>query len=433
MGDVRGFMKYPRAKVHKQAVPERLKHYHEFLEVLPPEQLQVQGARCMDCGIPFCHTGCPLGNIIPDWNDLVYHNHWQEALARLHATNNFPEFTGRVCPAPCEAACVLGINEDPVAIKQIECSIADRGFDEGWITPEPPQTRTGKRVAIVGSGPAGLAAAQQLNRAGHQVTVFERADRPGGLLMYGIPDFKLEKWRVWRRIQQLEAEGIELRTSANVGVNVPVDELRSNYDAMILCGGATHPRDLPIPGRQLKGVHFAMDFLPLQNKVNQGDTVADQIVATGKHVIVIGGGDTGSDCTGTSNRQGCQSLTQFELLAQPPDLGPFPRAGERPSTTPWPNWPMMLRTSTSHEEGCNRQFSILTKEFHGDADGYVQGLVTVNVEWTTDASGRQQFQEIPGSQREWPCQLVLLAMGFVGPEKKGAIEQLGLGSTPGAT
>jgi glutamate synthase (NADPH) small chain len=426
MGDVRGFMKYPRAKVSKQPVGERLKHYREFLEVLPSEQLQVQGARCMDCGIPFCHTGCPLGNIIPDWNDLVYRDHWQQALARLHATNNFPEFTGRICPAPCESACVLGINEDPVAIKQIECSIADRGFDEGWIVPEPPQTRTGKRVAVVGSGPAGLAAAQQLNRAGHQVTVFERADRPGGLLMYGIPDFKLEKWRVWRRIQQLEAEGIEFRTSANVGVNVPVEELRSGYDAIVLCGGATQARDLPLPGRQFKGVHYAMEFLPQQNRVNQGDIVADQILATGKHVIVIGGGDTGSDCTGTSNRHGCASLTQFELLAQPPDLGAFPRALERPSSTPWPNWPMMLRTSTSHEEGCNRQFSILTKEFLADDGGHVRGLVTVHVEWTTDASGRQNFHEVPGSQKEWPCQLVLLAMGFIGPERKGAIEQLGL-------
>ncbi|HTU24992.1 MAG TPA: glutamate synthase subunit beta [Pirellulales bacterium] len=430
MGDVRGFMKFPRAKVHKQPVIERLKHYREFLEELPVEQLRTQGARCMDCGIPFCHTGCPLGNIIPDWNDLVYRDRWQEALARLHATNNFPEFTGRVCPAPCEAACVLGINEDPVAIKQIECSIADRGFDEGWITAEPPLTRTGKRVAVVGSGPAGLACAQQLNRAGHQVTVFERSDRPGGLLMYGIPDFKLEKWRVWRRIQQMEGEGIEFRCNANVGVNVPVSELRSGYDAIVLCGGATHARDLPIPGRQFQGVHYAMEFLPQQNKVNQGDTVPEQILATGKHVIVIGGGDTGSDCTGTSNRQHCASLTQFELLDQPPDLGPFPRAQQRPTNTPWPNWPMMLRTSTSHEEGCERHFNILTKEFLGDDSGRLRGLVTVQVEWFTDAAGRQQFKEVPGSQREWPCQLVLLAMGFVGPEKTGPIAELGLELDP---
>ena len=369
MGDVRGFIKYGRNYVPKEPVAERLKHYNEFLKILPSEDLRTQGARCMDCGIPFCHTGCPLGNIIPDWNDLVYRDHWREALDRLHATNNFPEFTGRVCPAPCEAACVLGINEDPVAIKQIEMAIADRGFDEGWIVPEPPATRTGKKVAVVGSGPAGLAAAQQLNRAGHLVTVFERADRPGGLLMYGIPDFKLEKSRVWRRIEQMRAEGVEFRCNANVGVNVSVDELRRDYDALLLTGGATHARDLAIPGRELAGIHFAMEFLPQQNKINQGDAIADQILATGKHVIVIGGGDTGSDCTGTSNRQGCASLTQFELFPAPPDLGQFPRAAERPAASPWPNWPMILRTSTSHEEGCERQFSIETKEFLGDEAG----------------------------------------------------------------
>jgi glutamate synthase (NADPH/NADH) small chain len=430
MGDVRGFLKFRRAKEYKEPVADRLQHYNEFLKVLPPEELQTQGARCMDCGIPFCHTGCPLGNIIPDWNDLVFRDHWQEALERLHATNNFPEFTGRVCPAPCEAACVLGINEDPVAIKQIECAIADRGFDEGWIVPAAPQPLTGKRVAVVGSGPAGLAAAQQLCRAGHQVTVFERADRPGGLLMYGIPDFKLEKWRVWRRIKQLEAEGVEFRTGANVGVNVPLDEVRSQYDALLLTGGATQGRDLPIPGRELRGVHFAMEFLPQQNKVNQGDQLSDQLLATGKHVIVIGGGDTGSDCTGTSNRQKCASLTQFELLPEPPNVGSFPRAEQRPPNTPWPNWPLILRTSSSHEEGCQRQFSVLTKEFHGDEANNVQSLVTVDIEWTTDADGRQQFKEIPGSQRTWPAQLVLLAMGFVGPEKQGPVEQLGLQLDP---
>ena len=365
MGDVRGFMKFGRGKIPKQPVAERLKHYNEFLAIVPAEELRQQGARCMDCGIPFCHTGCPLGNIIPDFNDLVFRDHWHEALDRLHATNNFPEFTGRVCPAPCEAACVLGINEDPVSIKQIECAIADRGFDSGWIHPEPPEIRTGKRVAVVGSGPAGLAAAQQLNRAGHHVTLFERADRPGGLLMYGIPDFKLEKWRVARRIDQMKAEGVEFRTGANVGVNVPVDELRDNYDAILLTGGATAGRDLPIPGRELKGVHFAMEFLPQQNKVLQGDQIPDQIKATGKHVIVIGGGDTGSDCTGTSNRQGCASLTQFELLSAPPELGNFPRANQRPVSTPWPNWPMMMRTSTSHEEGCSRHFSVLTQGIPG--------------------------------------------------------------------
>ncbi len=430
MGDVRGFMKYGRNYVPKEPVAERLKHYNEFLKVLPTEELQTQGARCMDCGIPFCHTGCPLGNIIPDWNDLVYRDRWREAIDRLHATNNFPEFTGRVCPAPCESACVLGINEDPVSIKQIEMSIADRAFEEGWILPEPPATRTGRKVAVVGSGPAGLAAAQQLNRAGHAVTVFERADRPGGLLMYGIPDFKLEKSRVWRIIDQMRAEGVEFRTNANVGDNVSVDELQRDYNALLLTGGATAPRDLPIPGRDLAGVHFAMEFLPQQNKVNQGDAIAGQIRADGKHVIVIGGGDTGSDCTGTSNRQGCASLTQFELFPVPPDVGQFPRAIQRPTNTPWPNWPVILRTSTSHEEGCDRQFSIETKEFLGDDTGRVKGLRTVQVEWIKDDSGRQTFKETPGTDKVWPAQLVLLAMGFLGPEKNGMISQLGLELDP---
>jgi glutamate synthase (NADPH/NADH) small chain len=426
MGDLRGFMTHSRNKVHKEPVAERLKHYNEFLKILPVEELRTQGARCMDCGIPFCHTGCPLGNIIPDWNDLVYRDRWREACDRLHATNNFPEFTGRVCPAPCESACVLGINEDPVSIKQIEMSIADRGFEEGWIMPEPPATRTGKKVAVVGSGPAGLAAAQQLNRAGHHVTVFERADRPGGLLMYGIPDFKLEKSRVWRRIDQMRAEGVEFRTNANVGVNVSVEQLRGEYDALLLTGGATAARNLAIPGRELQGIHFAMEFLPQQNKVNQGDVVGDQILATGKHVIVIGGGDTGSDCTGTSNRQGCASLTQFEIFPAPPDLGPFPRAVERPAASPWPYWPLILRTSTSQEEGCERQFSIETREFLGDESGRVSGLRTVQVEWTRDETGRQSVRDVPGTEKVWPAQLVLLAMGFVGPERNGAIEQLGL-------
>jgi glutamate synthase (NADPH/NADH) small chain len=432
MGDIRGFLKFNRRHHDNEPVADRLKHYNEFLKVLPEAELKTQGARCMDCGVPFCHTGCPLGNIIPDWNDLVYRGQWQNALDRLHATNNFPEFTGRVCPAPCESACVLGINEDPVAIKEIEMAIADRGFDEGWIVPEPPAVRTGKKVAIVGSGPAGLAAAQQLNRAGHHVTVFERSDRPGGLLMYGIPDFKLEKSRVWRRIRQMEAEGVEFRCNADVGGNVPVSELKTNFDAVVLAGGATQPRDLPIPNRNLPGIYYAMEFLPQQNKRNQGDTIpADQsLTATGKHVVVIGGGDTGSDCTGTSNRQGALSVTQFELLPQPPDLGHFPRREERPAHTPWPNWTMMLRTSSSHEEGCNRHWSILTKEFRGDAQGHVESLVTVTIEWITDASGRQTFREVEGSEKVWPCQLVLLAMGFLGPEKKGFIQELGLELDP---
>jgi glutamate synthase (NADPH/NADH) small chain len=430
MGDLRGFLKYPRQTSGKQPVGERLAHFNEFLKPLPVEELKRQGARCMDCGVPFCHTGCPLGNIIPDWNDLVFRDQWRTALDRLHATNNFPEFTGRVCPAPCEAACVLGINEDPVAIKQIEMSIADRAIAEGWIVPQPPALRTGKRVAVVGSGPAGLAAAQQINRAGHQVTVFERSNRPGGLLMYGIPDFKLEKSHVWRRIRQMEQEGIEFRCEANIGVNVPTSELRDNYDAILLAGGATQGRDLPIPGREFKGIHFAMEFLPQQNARNQGDEVAGQILATGKDVIVIGGGDTGSDCDGTSNRQGCRSLVQFELLPQPPDVGSYPRAHERPSHTPWPLWPMILRTSTSHEEGCQREWSILTKEFTADEEGAVKSLVTVRIEWDKDASGRPVMREIPGSETEWPCQLALLAMGFLGPERKGPITDLGLELDP---
>jgi glutamate synthase (NADPH/NADH) small chain len=423
-------MKFRRGYIPKEPVADRLKHFNEFLKIVPQEELRQQGARCMDCGIPFCHTGCPIGNIIPDFNDLVFRDHWHEASERLHATNNFPEFTGRVCPAPCESACVLGINEDPVSIKQIECAIADRAFEEGWIKAEPPETRSGKRVAVVGSGPAGLAAAQQLNRAGHYVTVFERADRPGGLLMYGIPDFKLEKWRVLRRIEQMQQEGIEFRCSANVGVDIPVEDLRRDYDAILLTGGSTQGRDLNIPGRELKGVHFAMEFLPQQNKKNQGDKIADQILATDKHVIVIGGGDTGSDCTGTSNRHGCKSLTQFELLPAPPEVGQFPRADQRPPNTPWPYWPVIMRTSTSHEEGCQREFSILTKEFIGDKQGNVQKLRTVNIEWKPDANGRQQMIEIACTEREWPCQLALLAMGFVGPEKTGPISALGLELDP---
>ena len=430
MGDVNGFLKHQRVYIHKEPVEQRLRHYREFLEIISPEEMERQGARCMDCGIPFCHTGCPLGNIIPDWNDLVFRGKWREAIDRLHSTNNFPEFTGRVCPAPCEGACVLGINEDPVSIKQIEVAIVDRAFDEGWVAAEPPAARSGKRVAVVGSGPAGLAAAQQLNRAGHHVTVFERADRPGGLLMYGIPDFKLEKHRVQRRIKLIEAEGVEFRCNANVGVNVDVGELREKYDAILLCGGATAARDLPIPGRELRGIHFAMEFLPQQNKVNQGDHVPDQILATGKDVVVIGGGDTGSDCTGTSNRQRCRSLTQFELLPQPPDVGSYPRRNQRPNNSPWPNWPLILRTSTSHEEGCDRHFSILTKEFRGDRDGHVESLLTVEIEWTKDEQGRPIFKEMPGTQKVWPAQLVLLAMGFVGPERRGAIEQLGIELDP---
>ncbi|NBV46602.1 MAG: glutamate synthase subunit beta [Planctomycetia bacterium] len=431
MGEPRGFMKYPRQVAGTAPVAERLQHYREFLTILPAEELNRQGARCMDCGVPFCHTGCPLGNIIPDFNDLVYRRQWHEASQRLHATNNFPEFTGRVCPAPCEAACVLGINADPVAIKQIEMVIADKAFDEGWVVPQPPAERTGKRVAVVGSGPAGLAAAQQLNRAGHHVTVFERADRPGGLLMYGIPDFKLEKYRVWRRVEQMEAEGVEFRCGVNVGTDLPTQRLVEEYDAILLSGGATLGRDLPIPGRQLAGVHYAMEFLPQQNRRNAGDEVPHQITAVDKDVVVIGGGDTGSDCDGTSNRQGARSLTQFELLPQPPDLGKYPRRAERPGATPWPMWPVILRTSSSHEEGCRREWSILTKEFLGDDAGRLRALRTVRIEWYQDpASGQQKFRELAGTEEEWPCQLALLAMGFVGPEKHGPIADLGLELDP---
>jgi glutamate synthase (NADPH/NADH) small chain len=432
VGEPTGFLKFERLHYEKDAPAERLKHHKEFLHPFPLAVLKTEGARCMDCGVPFCHTGCPLGNIIPDWNDLVYRDHWHEALDRLHGTNNFPEFTGRVCPAPCESACVLGINEDPVAIKSIEMSIADRGFEEGWILPEPPEKRTGKKVAVVGAGPAGLAAAQQLNRAGHRVTLFERADRPGGLLMYGIPDFKLEKWKVLRRVEQMTAEGVEFRCNAHIGVNVPTAELVQNYDAILLTGGATQGRDLPIPGRELQGVHFAMEFLPQQNKRNQGDTIADEvaILAQDKHVVVIGGGDTGSDCVGTSNRQGCASLVQFELMPMPPDVGKYPRASERPANSPWPHWPIILRTSESHEEGADRHWSILTKEFRGNAAGEVESLLTVEIEWTKDAHGRQAFKEVEGTEKVWPCGLALLAMGFLGPERHGPIEDLKLELDP---
>ena len=431
MGEARGFMKYERQISGKEPVVDRLKHYNEFLTILSPDEMAKQGARCMDCGVPFCHTGCPLGNIIPDFNDLVYRGQWHEAAQRLHATNNFPEFTGRVCPAPCETACVLGINADPVAIKQIEMTIADRAFEEGWVVAQPPAERTGKRVAVVGSGPAGLAAAQQLNRAGHLVTVFERSDRPGGLLMYGIPDFKLEKARVWRRVRQMEEEGIEFRCGVNVGKDISAEQLTSDYDALLLTGGSTLGRDLPIPGRELEGVHYAMDFLPQQNKRNAGDEVQGQLSAAGKDVVVIGGGDTGSDCDGTSNRQGAKSLVQFELLPKPPDVGNYPRREERPASTPWPQWPVILRTSSSHEEGCRREWCILTKEFLGDEQGKLKALKTVRIEWYTDpGSGQFKFREVPGSEEEWPCQLALLAMGFVGPEKQGPIAELGLELDP---
>ena len=423
MGKITGFMEILRETPARRPVAERLRDWREYDLKMPEDRLRAQGARCMDCGIPFCHKGCPLGNIIPDWNDLVYRGRWREALERLHSTNNFPEFTGRVCPAPCEEACVLNINNDPVTIKAIEKSIIDHAWDAGWVAPQPPERRTGKKVAVIGSGPAGLACAQQLARAGHLVTVFERADRIGGLLRYGIPDFKMEKRHIDRRLEQMAAEGVTFVTDAHVGVNVPVDRLRREFDALVLAGGATKPRDLPVPGRELKGIHFAMEFLPQQNRVVAGDHVPDQIVATGKRVVILGGGDTGSDCLGTSNRQGAASVHQFELLPQPPK--------DRPPFT-WPNWPMILRTSTSHEEGVIREWSINTKRFSGDAHGNVKKLHAVRLEWTADG-GRPAMREIPGSEFELECDLVLLALGFVGPEPDTMLAQLGVKLTDRGT
>ncbi len=419
MGKITGFLEIPRELPSRRPVSERLKDWRELEGKLPDAELQAQGARCMDCGIPFCHKGCPLGNIIPDWNDLVYRGRWKEAIDRLHSTNNFPEFTGRICPAPCEEACVLRINDDPVTIKQIEKQIIDHAFKEGWVVPVPPTARTGKRVAVVGSGPAGLAAAAQLNRAGHHVEVFERADRIGGLLMYGIPDFKLEKSVVERRLVQMREEGVVFHVAANVGVDVPVAQLREGFDAIVLAGGATAARELPIPGRELKGIHLAMDFLPQQNKKVAGDDVADQILATGKNVVILGGGDTGSDCLGTSNRQGAREVHQFELLPKPPEQ-------RTEDVAPWPYWPMILRSSSSHEEGVVRDWSINTKRFSGDADGNVRKLHGIRLEWQQGANGRPQMVEIPGSEFELDCELVLLAMGFIGPERAGMLEDLGV-------
>ena len=418
MGKITGFMEYPRELAPRRPVDERKRDYRDVYLELPVRKVKQQAARCMDCGVPFCQAGCPLGNIIPDWNDLVYRGEWEDAFGRLRATNNFPEFTGRICPAPCESACVLGINEPPVTIEQIEKSISDRAWRDGWYAPRPPATRTGRRVAVVGSGPAGLAAADQLNKAGHSVTVLERDDRIGGLLRYGIPDFKLEKWIVDRRIDVMREEGVRFVPNAEVGKNYPVSEL-GDFCAVVLAGGATKPRDLPAPGRDLKGVHFAWDYLWRQNKINAGDDMEQvtPITAAGKDVIVIGGGDTGSDCVGTANRQGAKSITQFELLPTPPEM--------RPSHQPWPFMPMVFQTSTSHEEGADRHWSLLTKEFSGD-DGFVQELRTVNVLPKKDAAGRMRFVEQPNSEHLWPADLVLLAVGYVGPEPDGVIAQLGV-------
>ena len=420
MGKVTGFMEYTRELPERRPVADRVNDFFEFYKELPETDVQTQGARCMDCGVPFCHTGCPLNNIIPDWNDLVYRGRWKEAARVLHSTNNFPEFTGRICPAPCEAACVLGINEPPVTIKLIEQTIIDYAFEKGWIEPQPPEVRTEKRIAVVGSGPAGLAAAQQLARVGHSVTVFEKADRIGGLLRYGIPDFKMEKHLIDRRVEQMIAEGVVFETNAHVGGNVPVEDLRKEYEAILIAGGAEAPRDLQVPGRELNGIHFAMDFLPQQNKRVAGDPdiVADAtrykepILATGKKVVIIGGGDTGADCLGTSHRQKAASIHQFEIMPQPPE--------ERSDKTPWPLWPLQLRVESSHEEGGERHWSIATTKFTGDKSGDVKKLHAVKV------GPPPKFEAVPDSETTLDVDLVLLAMGFTGPARGGMIDLLGV-------
>jgi glutamate synthase (NADPH/NADH) small chain len=418
MGKPTGFIELPRSLPRRRPVEQRVRDWREVYEEFPEQAVRDQGARCMDCGVPFCNSGCPLGNIIPEWNDFAYRGRWDEALGRLTATNNFPEFTGRLCPAPCENACVLGINADPVAIKQIEVSIIERAFAEGRFTARPPAVRTGKKVAVVGSGPAGLAAADNLNRAGHTVTVFERADRIGGLLRYGIPEFKMEKRFLDRRLKIMQAEGVVFRVNAHVGVNVPVEELRRNFDALLLAGGATWSRDLKVPGRELKGIHFAMEYLPLQNKRCEGDVVPDEqfITAKGKKVVILGGGDTGADCLGTCHRQGCASVHQYEILPRPPD--------QRAPTNPWPQWANIYRTNSAGEEGGIRDYAISTKSFSGE-NGTVKKLHAVRVEWIGE-NGRFTMREIPGTEFTQDVDLVLLALGFLGPERPGMLEQLGV-------
>ena len=422
MGKVTGFLEIQRKKRPTRAVADRLLDWGEVYLPYPQGALEGQAARCMDCGIPFCHQGCPLGNLIPDWNDLVYRDRWQAAIDRLHATNNFPEFTGRLCPAPCEGACVLGINSDPVTIKSVEVAIIERAFDQEWVIARPPRVRTGKRVAVVGSGPAGLAVADQLNRAGHWVTVFERADRIGGLLRYGIPAFKMEKRFLDRRLAIMLEEGVMFRTGCNVGVTLSVDELRRDFDAVVLAGGATAPRDLKVPGRELTGIHFAMEYLPLQNRRNEGDTIPDDrfITARGKHVIIIGGGDTGADCLGTAHRQGARSVHQLELLSRPADT--------RPDNNPWPLWPNIFRVSSAHEEGGERLYAVLTERFSGDDQGQVKKLHAVNVE-VASQNGRLEIKPIAGSEIALDADLVLLAMGFLGPERGGLLDALGVRMT----
>ncbi len=419
MGKPTGFLEIERRDRPYEKVEARIRSWKEFVKPLPTAELRQQGARCMDCGVPFCHNGCPVNNMIPDWNNLVYRDQWQDALETLHSTNNFPEFTGRICPAPCEAACVLNIDDNPVTIKTIECAIVDRGWEEGWISPQVPARRSGKRVAVVGSGPAGMACAQQLARAGHAVTLFEKADRIGGLLRYGIPDFKMEKHLIDRRVRQMEAEGVEFRTGVEVGTTISVKSLLEGYDAVALTGGAEAPRDLEVPGRELAGIHFAMEFLTQQNKRNAGDDEAraaprGTITAADKHVIVIGGGDTGSDCIGTSTRQGAASITQLEILSRPPD--------KEDKGLTWPDWPLKMRTSSSQEEGCERDFAVLTKRAVG-SNGKVEALECVRVEWVKGADGRMAMQVVPDSTFRLKADLVLLAMGFVGPVRKGMIEQ----------
>ena len=425
MGKPTGFLEVEREDRHYDKVEVRRRHWHEFLEPLPEPTLRAQASRCMDCGIPFCHDGCPVNNIIPDWNNLVYRDQWRNALTVLHSTNNFPEFTGRICPVPCEAACTLNIDDNPVTIKTIECAIVDRGWDEGWIVPLVPAKKTGKRVAVVGSGPAGMACAQQLARVGHAVTLFEKNDRIGGLLRYGIPDFKMEKHLIDRRMEQMAAEGVEFRPSTEIGVAVSVQQLLADFDAVAMTGGAEWARDLEVPGRELSGIHYAMDFLPQQNKRNAGDdepkaAPGGTITASGKHVVVIGGGDTGSDCIGTSTRQGAASITQLEILPKPPDH-------ENKALT-WPDWPLKLRTSSSQEEGCERDWAVLTKRAHG-SNGKIEALECVRVDWTQQ-DGRWVMQEVPGSEFELKADLVLLAMGFLGPRRPGLVEQSGVALDP---
>lgn len=421
MGDTKGFMKHDRQDFKKEPVKDRIGHWKEFTKSLSEKELMTQGARCMDCGVPFCQSGCPIGNIIPDWNDLVYRDRWQEAIERLHKTNNFPEFTGRVCPAPCENSCVLSINQPAVTIKNIEVSIIEHAYEQGWVKPQPPKHRTGKKVAVIGSGPSGLACADQLNKQGHKVTVYEKNEVIGGLLTLGIPDFKLEKWIVERRVGRMHQEGVNFKTGVNVGVDINANELKEKYDAVVLCGGAEDARDLPVPGRELEGVYQAMHFLPQQNRRGLGIHIdpKESITAQGKKVVVLGGGDTGSDCVGTSIRQGAISIKQFELMARPP--------ATRPADNPWPNWALVFRTSTSHEEGCERDYSILTKSLSGE-NGKLKKLHCVRLEFgpKDPVTGRSAMKEIPGSEFEVECDLLLLAMGFVGPVKKGMLEQLGV-------